>query len=153
MQRFLTKTVWHNIIQLAKCTMLTNTVGSDNVIQLNENSRIPIYQQVYDGLLDLIVLKVLEEDEKLSSVRELALMLEINPNTIQKAYKMLESNGYIYSVKGKGNFVARYQEIISVYENNTVEKLKQVLKDLMVMGLTREEILKHVKVALEGLEW
>jgi len=132
--------------------MLTNTVGSDNVIQLNENSRIPIYQQVYDGLLDLIVLKVLEEDEKLSSVRELALMLEINPNTIQKAYKMLESNGYIYSVKGKGNFVARYQEIISVYENNTVEKLKQVLKDLMVMGLTREEILKHVKVALEGLE-
>ncbi len=133
--------------------MLTNTVGSDNVIQLNENSRIPIYQQVYDGLLDLIVLKVLEEDEKLSSVRELALMLEINPNTIQKAYKMLESNGYIYSVKGKGNFVARYQEIISVYENSTVEKLKQVLKDLMVMGLTREEILKHVKVALEGLEW
>ena len=132
--------------------MLTNTVGSDNVIQLNENSRIPIYQQVYDGLLDLIVLKVLEEDEKLSSVRELALMLEINPNTIQKAYKMLESNGYIYSVKGKGNFVARYQEIISVYENSTVEKLKQVLKDLMVMGLTREEILKHVKVALEGLE-
>jgi len=95
---------------------------------------------------------VLEEDEKLSSVRELALMLEINPNTIQKAYKMLEANGYIYSVKGKGNFVARYQEIISVYENSTVEKLKQVLKDLMVMGLTREEILKHVKVALEGLE-
>jgi len=132
--------------------MLTNTVGSDNVIQLNENSRIPIYQQVYDGLLDLIVLKVLEEDEKLSSVRELALMLEINPNTIQKAYKMLEANGYIYSVKGKGNFVARYQEIISVYENSTVEKLKQVLKDLMVMGLTRDEILKHVKVALEGLE-
>jgi len=132
--------------------MLTNTVGSGDVIQLNENSKVPIYQQVYDGLLDLIVLKVLDEEEKLPSVRELALMLEINPNTIQKAYKALEADGYILSVKGKGNFVARYQEIISVYENSTVEKLRQVLKDLMVMGLTKDEILKHVTSALEGLE-
>ncbi|MCH4886728.1 GntR family transcriptional regulator [Acidaminobacter sp. JC074] len=122
------------------------------MIQLNEKSKIPIYQQVYDGLLDLIVLKVLDEEEKLPSVRELALMLEINPNTIQKAYKALEADGYILSVKGKGNFVARYQEIISVYENSTVEKLRQVLKELMVMGLTKDEILKHVTSALEGLE-
>nr|WP_255812805.1 GntR family transcriptional regulator [Acidaminobacter sp. JC074] len=148
----MTKTVLDNIIQLLKCTILTNTVGSGNVIQLNEKSKIPIYQQVYDGLLDLIVLKVLDEEEKLPSVRELALMLEINPNTIQKAYKALEADGYILSVKGKGNFVARYQEIISVYENSTVEKLRQVLKELMVMGLTKDEILKHVTSALEGLE-
>lgn len=59
------------------------------MIQINENSQKAIYQQVYDGLLNLIVLKVMSADDKLPSVRELALMLKINPNTIQKPIRPL----------------------------------------------------------------
>lgn len=131
--------------------MSNNTVRSDNVIQLNENSRIPIYQQVFDGLVQLIIMKVLSEGEQLPSVRELALMLKINPNTIQKAYKALENDGFIVSIKGKGNFVSHYDEIVSRYKSDIEERLEIVLKDLITFGETKESIIQHVSETLEGL--
>lgn len=131
--------------------MWNNTVRSDNVIQLNENSSIPIYQQVFDGLVRLIINKVLGEGEQLPSVRELALLLEINPNTIQKAYKALEREGFIVSVKGKGNFVAAYDEIVSRYRGDIESRLNVVLKELIAFGETKASIIAHVTKTLEGL--
>lgn len=68
-------------------------------------SRKPIYEQLVDKLKELIINEVLKTDEQLPSVRTLAQQLTINPNTIQKAYRELEIQGFIYSVKGKGSFV------------------------------------------------
>ena len=66
----------------------------------------PIYEQVKDGLRKLMVSGVIQEGEKLPSVRTMASSLAINPNTIQRAYDALESEGYLCSVPGKGSFAA-----------------------------------------------
>lgn len=127
-----------------KCTTIYNTVGSDCVIQLRENSQIPIYQQVYDGLIQLIVHKVLEEGDKIPSVRELALMLEINPNTIQKAYKALEKDQFVESIKGKGNFVCDYNKILSNYKSKLDLQFEEIVKELILVGETKDSILNTV---------
>ncbi len=76
------------------------------MISLNYRDGRPIYEQIKDGLRQLIVTGALREGEKLPSVRTLASSLAINPNTIQRAYTELESEGYIYSIAGKGSFAA-----------------------------------------------
>lgn len=120
------------------------------MIQLNENSQIPIYQQVYDGLLNLIVMQIIREGEKLPSVREFALMLKINPNTIQKAYKALENDGFIESHKGKGNFVTKYESIAEKYKVDLMKKLEVAVKELIQIGESKENIIGYVQRAMEG---
>ena len=76
------------------------------MIQLNYRDSKPIYEQIKDGLRKLVVSGAVKKDEKLPSVRELATSLSINPNTIQKAYRELEQEGYIYTIAGKGSYAA-----------------------------------------------
>ena len=75
------------------------------MIQLNNRDPRPIYEQIKESLCRLILTGVLTEGERLPSVRELAGKLAINPNTIQRAYREMESEGFIYSVTGKGSYV------------------------------------------------
>ena len=75
------------------------------MIQLNYRDARPIYSQIADGIRDQILSGVLRAGDKLPSVRELATQLTINPNTIQRAYRELELQGWIATVLGKGCFV------------------------------------------------
>ena len=84
------------------------------MIQLNYRDAKPIYEQIKDGLKHLLVSKAIETGEKLPSARELAASLAINPNTIQRAYKELESEGYIYTVSGKGTFAAGQDDVVEI---------------------------------------
>ena len=81
------------------------------MIHLDYRDGRPIYQQVLDGFRDQIRAGIVGEGERMPSVRELAGLLAINPNTIQRAYRELESDGFIYSVSGKGSFAAALQEV------------------------------------------
>lgn len=81
------------------------------MIQLNYRDPQPIYEQIKSELRRLILSKALGPGEKLPSVRELAMQLAINPNTIQRAYRELEAEGYTISIAGKGSFVADTAEI------------------------------------------
>ena len=74
------------------------------MFQLNYRDTRPFYEQIKDNLRQLLVTHSISENEKLPSVRELASVLTINPNTIQRAYRELETEGYIYTVPGKGTF-------------------------------------------------
>ncbi len=76
------------------------------MIQLDLRDRRPIYEQIKERFKELIITGAVKEQEKIPSVRELASILAINPNTIQRAYKELEEEGYIYSLRSKGSFVA-----------------------------------------------
>ena len=84
------------------------------MIQLNYRDAKPIYEQIKDGLRKLVITNSLIANEKLPSVREMASKLAINPNTIQKAYRELEAEGYVYTVAGKGTFVAERKEVLGV---------------------------------------
>ena len=75
------------------------------MIQINYHDSRPIYEKVNDSLRQLIFSGALGEGEKLPSVRELAVSLTVNPNTIQRAYRELEQEGTIVSIPGKGSFV------------------------------------------------
>ena len=76
------------------------------MIQLDLKSRKSIYEQIMDGFKELISRGILKAGDKLPSVRELSRTLTVNPNTIQKAYRQLEADGYIYTVSGLGCFAS-----------------------------------------------
>ena len=112
------------------------------MIQLNYRDPRPIYEQVKDGIRKLAYAGVLGPDEKLPSVRNLAMELSINPNTIQKAYAELEREGFIYSVKGRGNFVAASSSLKEAKKQELKTQILALVKEGEAIGLTREEIIK-----------
>ncbi len=111
------------------------------MFELDIRSRQPIYEQLVEKLKELIMNNILRVDEQLPSVRILAQQLTINPNTIQKAYRELERQGYIYSVPGKGSFVS---ESTSIINNEKLEKVKiellKVLSEAVYLGVKKEDI-------------
>ena len=120
------------------------------MIQLNYGDVSPIYEQIKQRFKDLIVKGVLKENDKIPSVRELALNLAINPNTIQKAYKELELEGYIYSVKAKGCFVSkRSEEVKKADALNSLNDFKKITEKLKFLGVDYEEALKILKKEFE----
>jgi len=119
--------------------------GGATLIKIDNNNPKAIYEQVYDEIVRLIMSKVFKPDDKLPSVRELASMTKINPNTIQKAYKHLEDDNYIYSIKGVGNFVKDAEELRSLRMKNLKEELYKIIKSLKELGLTSDELMKMVE--------
>ncbi|WP_316568754.1 GntR family transcriptional regulator [Neobacillus sp. YIM B06451] len=111
------------------------------MFDLDLRSRKPIYEQLVEKLKELIVNEVLKADEQLPSVRTLAQELTINPNTIQKAYRELEIQGFIYSLKGKGSFV---NPIAKGMDKEKISQVKQELEKLILealyLGVTVEEL-------------
>lgn len=114
------------------------------MISINYRDPRPVYEQVSDGFKKLIVAGVIKKDEKMPSVRELATTYAINPNTIQRAYRDLENEGYIYSVPGKGSFAVDMQEISGKHIAEIYERLDSVLADFDVAGVSREHIARYV---------
>jgi GntR family transcriptional regulator len=115
------------------------------MFELDLRSRLPIYEQLVEKLKEMIITEVLKADEQLPSVRVLAQQLTINPNTIQKAYRELERQGYIYSLPGKGSFVA---QIAKSKNEEKLKKLKEemikILSEAMYLGMPKEEIMKII---------
>lgn len=115
------------------------------MFQLNYSDPRPIYEQIVEKLKCLMMYGALKEDEQLPSVRELAGMLTINPNTIQKAYKELENEGYIYSVRGKGSFVS---PMLKKGEPKHMEALKasflSTAAEMLYGGVTKETLVKMI---------
>lgn len=101
----------------------------------------PIYEQIRDNLKQLIIDGILKTDEKIPSVRELAVTMAINPNTIQKAYKELEADGYVYTIRAKGVFVSPIENISVGKDLDKVFKnLEDVLNELHFLGVSKDKI-------------
>lgn len=111
------------------------------MIVLDYRDSRPLYQQVKDSLRRMMLTGLLEPDEKLPSVRSLAAQLAINPNTIQRAYAELETEGYIYSVAGRGSFVSAGdgEHLRRIAE--LTGRLVPLLEELKSLGYTREQLL------------
>lgn len=111
------------------------------MIKLDYKDGRSLHEQIAAGFRELIVSGALQTDEQLPSVRELSVSLTVNPNTVQRAYKQLENEGFIYSVKGRGSFVASAAEIqdekmlMELYDS-----LTRTVKELMYLGETKKSI-------------
>ncbi|WP_332631850.1 GntR family transcriptional regulator [Halalkalibacter flavus] len=123
------------------------------MFQLDTRSRKPIYEQLVEKMKELIIHEVYQPDEQLPSVRVLSQQLTINPNTIQKAYRELEHQGYIYSIPGKGKFVAPQSETTN---EEKVKKMKQelikLLSEAMYLGMDKEDILSLLDIAEKSVK-
>ena len=115
------------------------------MININFRDPRPIYEQVRDGFRDLIISGALCPGEKLPSVRELATSLTINPNTIQRAYRELESGGYIESVSGKGSFVRLPHDAIAARKAELLGQFTSLLSELRAVGVSDGEIISLIK--------
>ena len=110
------------------------------MFQLDIRSGKSIYEQIIDNIRELIMTDILPEDTKLPSVRELSRQLTVNPNTVQKAFKELEREGYIFTVSGRGTFVASKSNI-RIDEKTVREALLSVVeayRTLLYTGLSPE---------------
>ena len=100
----------------------------------------PIYEQVVDRFQMLILTGALEPNTRMPSVRSLAVELSINPNTIQRAYAELERQGFIYTVKGRGNFVAYDEKLLDVRKEQLRKKLKGRVREAREIGIGIKEL-------------
>lgn len=126
--------------------------GMRFMIQIDYQDKRPIYEQVVEKIRNLIVLGLLPADEKLQSVRSLAIDLSINPNTIQKAYQELERQGFIYTVKGRGNFVAAQEMWKNDLSKEALEKLHEILIELKNLGVSVSHIMTEVSNVMGGVK-
>ncbi len=110
------------------------------MIIIDYTDRRPIYEQIVERFQSLVLCGVLEKNAPLPSVRSLAMELSINPNTIQRAYTELERRGVIYTVKGKGNFVADTQAVLTLREKEVKEEAGRLVRKAKEAGITKEEL-------------
>ena len=115
------------------------------MIQLNYRDPRPIYEQVKDGIRKLAYSGVLGPDDKLPSVRELAMKLAINPNTISRAYKELEQEGFLYTVTGRGTFINQEYDLNDSRKEELWEQFEKAAKGLLELSVTSLEFEERIK--------
>ena len=115
------------------------------MVHLDYRDARAIYCQIEDGIREQILTGVLQQGDKLPSVRELACQLTINPNTIQRAYRELEMQGWIASVPGKGSFVCGIPSGPQREQLALLENFDKIVDGLLALGTTREELIQRIK--------
>lgn len=143
---------FHAILTVLKQIVRLVQMGGISLIQLNYRDSKPIYEQIKDGLRKLVISSSLSANEKLPSVRELASSLAINPNTIQKAYRDLESEGYIYTVAGRGTFVAKQQEIVETRRQELLERFDEIVEELFFLSVEESDLTERMGRLARGGE-
>lgn len=115
------------------------------LLHLDYRDSRPIYVQIMDALRQQIASGVLRQEEKLPSVRDLAASLSINPNTIQRAYRQLEMEGWIATVPGKGCFVCGIPEGNPQEELRLLRQFDDAARNLLRRGYTRQELTRRLE--------
>lgn len=115
------------------------------MIILDYRDKRPIYEQVTEKIQAMIVRGVLEPDSKLPSVRNLAMELSINPNTIQRAYVELEQLGYIYTVKGRGNYVSRESEWLEGKQKLVYAEARLLAEHAMEVRIPAKDLVTRIE--------
>lgn len=119
------------------------------MFELDFRSRAPIYEQLVEKIIDLIVNDVFKADEQLPAVRVLAGQLTVNPNTVQKAYRELEYRGYIYSLPGKGSFVKAAKPGNNTARLQSLDNdLERIVKEMIFLGKPAQEIVNLLQSCL-----
>lgn len=121
-------------------------------IQINNSSNDPIYLQIKNQIKSQIISGDLQVGDKLPSIRFMAKELRISMITAKRAFDELEAEGFIDSVQGKGNFVARQNKelIRDEYLKKIEEKIQDIIEFSDIIGLSKKEIMQMIKSFLEG---
>lgn len=114
-------------------------------------NHIPIYLQIIHKIKQDLVNGKLNPGDKLESVRDLAVDLRVNPNTIQKAYQEMERLGLAYTKRGIGRFIVEEESVVEMIKNDmSYEVISGCIKRLKALGFEDEDIIGKVKEILDG---
>ena len=119
------------------------------MIVLDYRDKRPLNEQVADKIMNLIAQGGLAPGERLPSVRNLALDLSVNPNTVQRAYAALEEKGYITTITGRGNYVSEESGWKSSLLTEVLDELRDTAERVMAAGVSREDALGVVNEIYE----
>ena len=115
------------------------------MIRIDLKNRKSIYEQIVDGFKEEIVTGVLAPGDQLPSVRDLSAKLTVNPNTIQKAFRALEAQGFIYPVSGRGNFVSGGERSVTDSQKEEIyAKIEASVNELRYLGVPSGEIIQRI---------
>lgn len=114
------------------------------MIQIDWQSRTPVYEQLIQGIVRLKSFGILSPGEQLPSVRAMASDIGVNPNTVQKAYQALEARGIIYSVTGKGSFISPNESIDEEILKEAENRVGKTVREAAQMGLPKERVVRVV---------
>lgn len=129
-------TVLTQIIQMVQLIHERRTT----VLNIRLEGKLPIYEQLYNGISRLAMSGELAPDEKLPAVREVAKQFGINPNTVQKAYAQLEQAGFIYSIPAKGSYVSGGNGAADAAKRDALERTERELEYAFAAGVSLDEI-------------
>ena len=115
------------------------------MVHLDYRDARPIYVQIIDGFKEQITAGILRAGDKLPSVRELAAALTINPNTIQRAYRQLEMEGWIATVPGKGCFVCSDERLAEEEKNRLLAAFDEAAEGLAAFGISRDTLIARLQ--------
>ncbi|MCR5791503.1 MAG: GntR family transcriptional regulator [Lachnospiraceae bacterium] len=115
------------------------------LIDIDFRDKRPLYEQVSDRLEELMLAGVIAQNEALPSVRALAVELSINPNTVQKAYGVLEQKGLIYSVSGRGSFAGGLEQLLPKKQEELLLEQDSLANRAEAIGLSRERLIERIR--------
>ncbi len=115
------------------------------MIGIDLQNRKPLYEQIQESFQTMIASGILEAGSQMPSVRSLAMELAINPRIIQKAYASLEQEGFIYPVRGKGNFVSESKELKGKRQETVYRSLKELVKRGRELDILCEDFISKVR--------
>lgn len=122
------------------------------MIKLDYKNDKPLHEQITLGIKELVLCGALSANEQLPSVRDLSVSLTVNPNTVQRAYKTLESEGIIYSIRGKGNFVSEAPKADKRSIDGLYASFVEIARELAFFGEDKESVLKVLEKVFEERE-
>lgn len=115
------------------------------MINLDYQSRMPIYEQIVQEIERYVALEILKPEQQIPSIREMASTLGVNPNTVKKAYDILESRGVIVTLSTKGTFITpKTDKILKNSIDEKIDKIKRDIKEIEKYGISREDIIKRL---------
>lgn len=121
------------------------------MIHLDYRDPRPIYEQVAERITELVLTGVLPAHEKLPSVRQLAMELSINPNTIQRSYQLLEQSGVIYSQQGRGSFISEdFDAIRQEKRRELLSELERLAREALRLGISQKELTEQISHIYTG---
>ena len=116
------------------------------MINLDYQSRIPIYEQIISEIERYVALGILKPNEQLMSIREMATSLGVNPNTVKKAYSELENKGVIVTLSTKGTYITSNPNKVAEHKiEKIIDEIKIKMKELEKLGLSQEKIYEKLK--------
>ena len=121
------------------------------MIQIDLQSRVPLYEQLQEKIIRLSMLGILDENQQLPSVRALAREVGVNPNTVAKAYQQLEQQGIIYTVSGRGSFVSPDVLSLQSLRQAALQEVLDAVDKALSRGVSPQQLLDAIRQQLDSL--